>query len=308
MVANPARSPQLNASYRKCRQLNAQHGRTYYLATLLLPPTKRPFVHALYGFARSVDDVVDTIPETDIDLRAQKLDQIQAIFEREFAQGQSDHIVLAAVIDTARRWQIDRVEFDAFFDSMRSDLSISSYQTYADLQGYMYGSASVIGRQLVPILEPSSPDAREYAEILGEAFQLANFIRDVGEDLDRGRIYLPLSELAQFGVTEQTLAKRVVTDDVRAALAFQIDRVNRLSDEAALGTALLHPSVRDCIETARILYCQIANAVADIDYQVFTQRATVPMSQRLSVAIPAWRHALAARKQYGSGRIPPLPA
>jgi phytoene synthase len=306
-VAHPARSPHLQASYRKCRQLNAQHGRTYYLATLLLPPSKRLFVHALYGFARSIDDVVDTIPEANVDQRAAKLDQIQAIFEREFEIGQSDHIVLAAVIDTARRWQIDRSEFDAFFESMRDDLSISTYDTYKDLQGYMYGSASVIGRQMVPILEPSSPAAGQYAEVLGEAFQLANFIRDVGEDLERGRIYLPLNELAQFGVTEETLYNRVVTDDLRAALAFQIARVSRLSQEAALGTALLHPSVQDCIETARILYCQIADAVAEIDYQVFTQRATVPMSRRLSVAVPAWRRARVARGKYGSGHIPALP-
>ena len=296
-------------SYERCRSINARFGKTYYLATLLLPSRKRPFIHALYGFARAVDDIVDgqsgdrSQPQSSTD-QGRRLDQIQGRFERDYARGQSNTLAMAAAIHTAHVWGIPRADFDAFFDSMRADLTITRYNDYASLRRYMHGSAAVIGRQLTPILGPTSPDAVAYAEQLGEAFQLANFIRDVGEDLDRGRIYLPLDELARFDVSPAALNRRRVTDDLRSALQFQIDRVGRLSDAAAPGIDLLHPSSRDCVATARTLYCEIADAVAGIDYQVFTQRATVSRRRRLAIALPAWQRAARARRRYGAGEIP----
>ncbi len=296
-------NPKLRDSYNRCRRLNARHGKTYYLATLLLPPRKRPFVHALYGFARSVDDIADqtTGLRSPLD-RRRSLDRVRSLFDDAYRRGESDHPILAAVIDTATRWAVPQSDFDAFFDSMSADLTVNRYESYAQLQAYMFGSAGVIGRQMLPILEPSSANATDFAEQLGDAFQLANFIRDVGEDLDRGRIYLPLDELARFGVTPETLASRQVTDDLRDALAFQIDRVHRLSESAAPGIQLLHPSSRDCIQTARTLYCEIADAVATADYQVFTHRASVPIRRRLAVAVPAWRNSVVARHKHGQGR------
>lgn len=295
--------PTLRKSYDLCRRLNSQHGRTYYLATLLLPPRKRPFVHALYGFARSVDDIADDTGTTrSMPDRSRALDQARNSFQNGYEHGGSDHPILAAVVDTAMRWQISWSDFEAFFDSMQADLTVSRYGCYAELKTYMFGSAGVIGRQMLPILEPTSPDATVFAEQLGEAFQLANFIRDVGEDLNRGRVYLPLDELAQFDVTPATLADREVTDDLRSALAFQIGRVHRLSVSAAPGIQLLHPSSRDCVQTARTLYCEIADAVAAADYQVFTHRATVTKRRRLAVAVPAWRRSVVARHTFGRGK------
>jgi phytoene synthase len=294
--------PLLRDSYDRCRRLNARHGKTYYLATLLLPRRKRPFVHALYGFARSIDDSVDdTNSQQTAGARGRLLDRVQDHLLLSYQRGSSNHPIAAAVVDTAKRWAIPLADFDAFFDSMRADLTVGRYETYGQLRSYMFGSAGVIGRQMLPILEPSSPNATGFAEQLGEAFQLSNFIRDVGEDLDRGRIYLPLDELARFGVTPDTLDSRQVTDDLRNALTFQIDRVQRLSALAAPGIQLLHPSSQDCIQTARILYCEIADAVAAADFQVFTVRATVPMRRRLEVALPAWRNARIARRKYGPG-------
>lgn len=296
--------PGLAAAYDASRRINARHGRTYYLATLLLPPAKRPFVHALYGFARHADDILDGPDGAGVLHRAAGLRQLRTDFERAWDEGRSDVPVLHAVVDTAARWRIPYQHFAAFLDSMAMDLTVTSYATYADLQRYMYGSAAVIGLQMLPILEPTDPGAAEVGAVaLAEAFQLANFIRDVAEDLDRGRVYLPLEELARHHVTPQTLRRRRTDDDLRGALAEQIDRVRDLSRRASATIPLLHPSVRDCIETARLLYCGIAEQVAADDYAVFVKRSRVPRRRRLAVASRGLTGAWRARRRYGPGAI-----
>ena len=294
--------PAMRESYERCRELNAAHGKTYYLATLLLPPAKRPYVHALYGFARYADEIVDDLASTLSE--QEKADWLGSWGEQFFAdlrRGRSDDAVCRAVVDTVQRWDIPVEHFEAFLHSMTMDLTVTEYATYDDLYEYVYGSAAVIGLQMVPILEPSAPEAYERAKDLGVAFQLANFVRDVGEDLERGRVYLPIEDLARFGVSRTDLEQRVVTPQIRAALEFQIARVRRLEEESRAGIALLHPSSQPCIEAARVLYCGIVDAVEDIDYQVFDQRATVSTSRRLGVALPAWRRARKARRAHGEG-------
>jgi phytoene synthase len=290
--------PALRASYELCRQLNAEHGKTYYLATLLLPPAKRPYVHALYGFARYADEIVDDLASTLTD--SQKAEQLKIWgdeFLAKFDSGQTNDPVCLAVLDTVRRWNIPREYFEAFLHSMTMDLTVTQYQTYEDLYEYVYGSAAVIGLQMVPILEPTSPDAYKHATELGVAFQLANFIRDVGEDLERGRVYLPLQELASFGVTRADLEKRIATPEIKLALKFQIARVRELEESSRAGIAMLGDAAQPCIETARILYCGIVDAVEDIDFEVFSKRATVSLRRRLTVAIPAYLQARKLWKQ-----------
>jgi phytoene synthase len=288
--------PVLRASYLRCKELNSQHGKTYYLATLLLPPAKRPFVHALYGFARYADEIVDDLSSSLTN--QQKADWLQtwgAAFLADAQRGHSDDPIAMAAIDTVHRWEIPLAHFDAFLHSMALDLTVSEYATYDDLYEYVYGSAAVIGLQMVPILEPTQPEAYDHAKELGVAFQLANFIRDVGEDLLRGRLYLPLEDLERFGLTRADIENRVVTDRVRRLLQFEIARVRSLEERSRPGIAMLAPSSQPCIEAARILYCGITDAVEDIDYQVFDKRATVSTARRLAVAGPAWIRAVRAR-------------
>lgn len=290
--------PALRESYELCRQLNAEHGKTYYLATLLLPPAKRPYVHALYGFARYADEIVDDLASTLTDAeKAQQLKDWGNEFLAKFDSGETDDPVCIAVLDTVRRWNIPREHFEAFLHSMTMDLTVTEYQTYEDLYEYVYGSAAVIGLQMVPILEPTNQDAYKYATQLGVAFQLANFIRDVGEDLERGRVYLPLAELAQFGVSRADLEARIATPEIKAALKFQIERVRKLEESSRTGIAMLGAPSQPCIETARILYCGIVDAVEEIDYEVFSQRASVSLFRRLKVAVPAY---FQARKLWNS--------
>jgi phytoene synthase len=181
---------------------------------------------------------------------------------------------------------------------MAMDLTVTSYEKYEDLMEYVYGSAAVIGLQMVHVLgtvNGKKSDALIPAEKLGIAFQLANFIRDVGEDLERGRVYLPLQELKQYGVSREMLEKRVLTPQIIEALKFQIARVKTLQQEANAGIELLSPDSRPCIRAASELYCGIVDEVEKIDYNVFEKRAKTSTFRRASVAFPAWLQALAAR-------------
>jgi len=287
---------ELRASYEECKRLNSLHGKTYYLATLLLPAAKRPFVHALYGFARYADEIVDDLESTlTLDEKAEALKSWGEGVLKDLQAGESKDAIGMALADTVRRFNIPIEYFESFMHSMTMDLTVSEYQTFDDLMEYVYGSASVIGLQMVPILGALSPDAYPLAEKLGTAFQLANFIRDVGEDLDRCRIYLPIKELESHGVTWEMLNQRVVTPQIRSALKEQIERVRRLQREADAGIHLLEPSSRPCIEAASELYCGIVDEVEKIDYQIFTERAKTSQWRRAKVALPALVRAIAAR-------------
>ena len=286
----------LRESYAECKRLNSLHGKTYYLATLLLPKAKRPFVHALYGFARYADEIVDDLNSTLSEVeKAEALQKWSDQILRDLVSGKSSDLIGAALIDTVTRFDIPLKYFEAFIHSMKMDLSVTEYKTYEDLMEYVYGSAAVIGLQMVPILGPLSPEAYECAEKLGIAFQLANFIRDVGEDLDRGRVYLPLDELATFGVTRADLEKKILTPEIINALKFNIERVRNLQREAAPGIAMLEKSSRACIEAASELYCGIVDEVEAIDYQIFKKRAKTSTWRRIKVAFPAWLRAIRTR-------------
>ena len=288
--------PALRKSYAECKKLNAQHGKTYYLATLLLPPAKRPFVHALYGFARYADEIVDDLSSTLSD--EEKASALKSWGDQVLTDikiGKSHDHIGEALVDTVNRFEIPLSYFEAFLKSMTMDLTITEYHTYEDLLEYVYGSAAVIGLQMVPILGVLNPDAYAAAEKLGIAFQLANFIRDVGEDLERGRVYLPITELQASGVTRQMLEDRVLTPQIKAALKFQIARVRQLQKEATPGIAMLSPESRACIEAASELYCGIVDEVEKINYEIFTKRAKTSTWRRIKVALPAFIRARKAR-------------
>jgi phytoene synthase len=277
--------PDLRASYEECKRLNALHGKTYFLATLLLPKAKRPFVHALYGFARYADEIVDDLAsELSVAEKAEALSTWGNTVLADLKKGTSQDHVGRALIDTVNRFDIPHEHFEAFLHSMTMDLTVQEYESYEDLLEYVYGSAAVIGLQMVPILGPLHNDAFAAAEKLGIAFQLANFIRDVDEDLDRGRVYLPIKELAQFGVTREMLEERVLTQEIIEALKFQIARVRQLQAEAAPGIAMLEATSRPCIEAASTLYCGIVDEVEKIGYDIFNQRAKTSKARRIRVA------------------------
>jgi phytoene synthase len=284
---------ELRNSYLECKRLNNLHGKTYFLATRLLPPAKRPFVHALYGFARYADEIVDDLASTlSENEKAEALKSWGDEVLANIKSGKSHDHIGAALVDTVTRFSIPISYFEAFLHSMTMDLTVTEYHTYEDLYEYVYGSAAVIGLQMVPILGTVSKQAMAEANIaaekLGTAFQLANFIRDIGEDLTRGRVYLPVTELQSHGVTREMLEERIVTPQIKNALKEQIQRVRSLQAESKPGINLLSAESRACIEAASELYCGIVDEVEKIDYEIFNKRAKTSNWRRLKVALPAY--------------------
>jgi len=275
----------LTQSYEECKRLNALHGKTYYLATLLLPAAKRPPVHALYGFARYADEIVDDLASTlTPEEKAVALRTWGDTVLADLRAGESNDLIGRALVDTVKNYSIPLEYFDAFMVSMEMDLTVTRYQTYDDLMTYVYGSAVVIGLEMLPILGYSDPRAIEAATALGTAFQLANFIRDIGEDIDRGRIYMPLDDLARFGVTEGMLLKRQLTPEIVEAIKYQIARVRDLQDKAEAGIQYLDPISRPCIRAASELYCGIVDEIEANGYDIFNKRATTSTWRRARVA------------------------
>ncbi|MFG1797949.1 phytoene/squalene synthase family protein [Nocardia sp. NPDC049149] len=306
-MSSDASSTQLDVAYRVCKQIAATHGRTYFLATRLLSAERRPAIHALYAFARLVDDIVDHA-ETDAPQRlpqrpdpADLLDLIEKDLRIALESpgqplpAEPHRLVLLALADTIGRYDIAAQHFWTFLDSMRMDVPGTSnfrdrYTTMAELRDYMAGSAAAIGLQVLPVLGTVGPvaEAEPAAAALGEAFQLTNFLRDVAEDLDRGRVYLPADELAAFGVDHDLLmhCRRTGHTDpkLRRAVAHLIAINRDIYRKAQPGIDLLDPRVRPAIRTAATLYAAILDRIEDSDYDIFTHRAVVPRHRRLGVA------------------------
>jgi phytoene synthase len=188
------------------------------------------------------------------------------------------------VLHTIAVFALDVDDFVTFLRSMAMDLTVTSYDTYDDLLDYMEGSAAVIGTMMLPILGSSDRvAAREPARQLGLAFQLTNFIRDVAEDLERGRVYLPIEDLTRFELTPADL--RPGNPKIKPLIAYEVSRARRHYAFAAPDIPLLEPASQACMRTAYRLYGGILDEVEAADYDVFARRATVPNSRRASVAI-----------------------
>jgi phytoene synthase len=283
MTAVADRSEERDAAYRHCAAINARFGKSYYLATRLLTPDRRPAVHALYAAARTADDLVDLPgPDPAGDLA----DWSRAVLA-ELETGWSDDPVRLALVDTVRRYEIPVEHLVDFLAAMTSDLDVDGYPDMAALDRYMWGSASVIGLQVLPVLGTAPGVARKEAEphaiALGEAFQLTNFLRDVAEDIDRGRVYLPADVMAAHGVTREQLADKRHDARFEALMREMVAVVRRRYDDAAPGTALLAPESRDCVRAATALYGGILTEIERADYRVLDRRVSVSRPRRLAV-------------------------
>ena len=278
----------LEQSYAHCRQLNRRFGTTYYWSTVLLPKEQRPHIHAIYGFCRYADDIVDDLGSTaSPEERRRALTEFGDRFFHDLDEGASEHEVLKAVVATVRQYEIDADCFRRFMRSMDMDFTQQTYETFDDLMGYMDGSAAVIGEMVLPIITPKpSAELVRRANDLGVAFQLSNFLRDAGEDLARDRIYIPQEDIRRFGADPRD---RKVTPAWIELMQFEIERTRQYYESADVGIPQLPGRSARCIRGARVLYSAILERIEAAGYDVFTQRVRVPTWRKLAVAAGVWR-------------------
>jgi len=273
----------LRIAYRKAEQITAEHSKSFYFASGLLPEEKRSAVRALYAFCRTVDDIVD---ESEDEQRESQLDYWRGMVEH--ASFLDNDLVAAAWADTLTRYHIPRYYALQLIDGVHRDITQSRYQTFDELTTYCYGVASTVGLMSMYIVGFNSNEAVPYAIKLGVALQITNILRDVGEDYQNGRIYLPREELAFYGIREQDIADGRITDNWRQFMKFQIERTRQLYEEAWEGVKMLEREGQLAIGAASVFYQGILDEIEKNDYDVFTQRASLSAMGKVSKVPALW--------------------
>jgi phytoene synthase len=290
-------------AYEYCRQITAKYSKTFYLGTLLMPEDKRRAIWAIYNWCRRTDELVDgpeasfTTPET--------LERWEEHLESVFA-GHPLDAPDVALLDTIERYPINIQPFRDMIAGQRMDLHRSRYETFEELKLYCYRVAGTVGLMTSPVLGFARGDRTapwhqqqeihrptEEAIALGIANQLTNILRDVGEDTQRGRIYLPLEDLALFDYTEEELFKGVVDERWRELMRFEIQRARKFYTAAERGIRSLSPDARWPVWAALMLYQGILDAIERNDYNVFDKRAFVPKPRKMLYLPVAWLRAQA---------------
>lgn len=273
-----------NADYEVCRKLHRQFGTTYYHASRLFDPEIRNRVHAIYGFVRVPDEWVDNPgPLTSAEVRSQLEGWRAAMVEGVERGVCPEHPAMRAFCDVVPACGIPLAEGHLFIDAMLMDIDVTRYATYADLDRYMRGSAAAVGAMMTYAVG-ASPDAinLESAMHLGNAMQLTNFLRDVSEDADRGRIYLPLEDLEKFGVSEEDILSKRFSGEFRALMQFEVERARRLYESSHVGIRRLDGQAQRAVLLARILYARILDRIEELDHNVFAARARTSKLEKFS--------------------------
>jgi phytoene synthase len=273
----------LRKAYEQAEKITAQHSKSFYFASGLLPEEKRSAVRALYAFCRTVDDIVDESSDGE---REAQLDYWRTVVESA-SFGEHD-LVAAAWADTLARYHIPRHYALQLIDGVARDLCQMRYQSFEELATYCYGVASTVGLMSMYIVGFVSKEAVPYAIKLGVALQMTNILRDVSEDYSNGRLYLPREELTFYGIQEWDIANGRITDNWRQFMKFQIERTRQLYEESWAGVKMLEREGQLAIGAASVFYQGILDEIEKNDYDVFTRRASLNAFAKVSRIPSLW--------------------
>lgn len=286
----------LAESYRYCEHVAKTQAKNFYYSFLTLPPDRKAAMCAIYAFMRYSDDVSDEAA-TDVSKETEMRDWRNAL-DKAFAGDYGDSLILPAFHDTVKRHRIPARYFHELIDGTEMDLSIARYETFDDLHLYCYRVASVVGFVCIHVwgFDEAHPKALEYAEACGLAFQLTNILRDVKEDIERDRIYLPQEDLRKFGVTEAQLRSGVVDDNLRALIKFEAERAKEYYRQANLLMPLVSPAGRSTLRIMIQIYRGILTSIERNNYDVYSRRARVSAQRKLGIVAGAWLQSKVGRR------------
>jgi len=280
-----ANDDELNAAYRHCDMLTREHSRTFFMASSLLPEHKRRATRALYAFCRITDDIVDEFEDKDsaeTTLRAWRVRVAET-------HPPANDLVALAWADARSQFNIPNGYAEQLIDGVARDLVQTHYETFDDLAAYSYGVASTVGLMAMHIIGFSGEEALPYAVKLGVALQVTNILRDVAQDWQISRRYLPLEDLHAFGIDEDFIERGIVDNRWRKFMQFQIARNHQLYADSMQGIAMLDSDGRFAIGAAAELYRAILSDIEKHDYDVFSRRAHVSLWGKLSRLPGIWR-------------------
>lgn len=293
-VIDEVEDPELRAAYAYCRKIIHTSAKTFYLAARFLPYEKQRSIFAIYALCRYLDNLVDEqeeeAPESGnrVEQIAELLSEWEHNVQRTYKGEQLTHPVLYAFSDVLKRYQIPVDLPLQLIEGMSMDLVRNRYETFDELYDYAYKVASVVGLMVCEVFGYEDDTARKHAVDLGIAMQLTNILRDVGEDLQRDRIYLPAEELETYNITESDLKNQRVSREFVSLMKFQIERARAYYRSSDNGIAMLNGDSRMPVYLARYNYARILDRIEETQYQVFTYRAHLTFTQKLSILPKAW--------------------
>ncbi|MFW9778226.1 MAG: phytoene/squalene synthase family protein [Candidatus Heimdallarchaeota archaeon] len=276
----------LEESYNHCLEWMEIHSKSFYFASRFLPSEQRKSVAALYAFCRLTDDIVDETPEdTSNEAINAELDNLKETITRLAHGYTSSEPILQAFGDTIRKHRIPIKYMHELIEGVRMDLIKKEYKTDEELDLYMYRVASTVGLMMTHIfLDNPAPSTLARASDLGKAMQLTNILRDIKEDFNKGRIYLPEETRKMYNVSKADLEKDIVTEDLKRLIRYESERANSYYNQADLGIDDLPPAAAYTVKVASRVYGEILNEIKRQDYQILTQRAVVSKVRKLMLA------------------------
>jgi len=283
-------------SVKTSKEIHRRTGKTFYVATRLLPERTRQATYALYAFFRIADDIVDRPDPPDAETQRQHLEAIRAAAKGTSPPrgvlSETDREVLGTFRSLAEEADIDPAEVDVFIDAMAQDIDRARYDTYDELRGYMRGSAAAVANMMLSVMDPPERDrAKPHARSLAEAFQLTNFVRDVREDIcEYDRVYLPQETLERHDVTEAQLRRQEMTDDVAAVVRTELHRTESLYRHGVAGIRYLPEDCQFAVLLSAVLYADHHRKIRQLGYDVLEGDASLTMTRRLWLLARTWYH------------------
>lgn len=274
-----------NLSHDYVKNITAMYARSFYFASHFFPKHKRKAMYALYGFARYTDNLVDNPRNRDREELLREIENLGWEVETAYRRKESEHPVLKPFIQITDAFSIP-IEYPLdLIKGVTMDIAHSRYQHFEDLYVYCYRVAGTIGLMMTHIIGYSHWNAFEYAEKLGVAMQLTNILRDLKEDKDRGKIYLSMSELNKYNVSEEDLFQEIFTENVKALVKATAEIAHRYYNEAQPGILLLDADSRFAIYAASRIYRGILYQLENNDYNPFLGRVAVSFNQKMGITV-----------------------
>lgn len=279
----------LRLAYRECAQIVRQTARNFYYAFFALPKRERASLNALYAFCRLVDDAADE--PGPVEKKHVRLDQYRRQFELA-AAGEAQTPVFTALGDTVRRYEIPHHLFHQLIDGMKQDLTVTRYADFESMKEYCYLVASTVGLMCLPVFGCTDEKAREYGIDLGIALQITNILRDIAEDAERDRIYIPQEDLIAHGYSEDELRQGVVNDAFRSLIKVQIERARGYYESASALFQYLPERTRACPMIMYRVYERILDMIEAADYDVFSRRIGPSKYEKLRMVGQVWKQSV----------------